>query len=195
MTGQSILRVSALIVGLGGTLGSCAPEEAGPPASSEMPPPVSEAMPDSARDIELVQAAESVVRFLRGELSFSELRTADTVTLRLSPEGGGTRTSLQRESLGDPANWAVPTSIGERQSLIPPPSLTQLTTKPGVHFNCLEYPLASRAPDLAALPHVGVRLTATGAASCLQTWNLTVVFEAGDGPPVLREALYDQWEW
>lgn len=175
-----LARVTALIVGTGGSLGSC------PPGEPEA---------DAAGEIALVEAAERVVRFLQGERSFDEIRTADTVTLRISPEGGGARASLPRQSLADPAAWAIPRGPGEVQSLIPPPALTQLTTKPGVHFNCMEYPLASRAPDLGTLPHVGVRLATIGATSCMQTWNLSLVFEAGEGPPVLMAAVYDQWEW
>jgi hypothetical protein len=101
---------------------------------------------------------------------------------------------LPREALRDRANWAVPTHYG-RQSFAPPPALTHLTVRSGVHFNCLEYPLISLAPDLARLPHVGVRLATHGDANCLQTWNLTLIFEAADGPPVLVGALYNQWEW
>lgn len=190
-----MLRVSGLIVAVCGMLASCSPEGSIPRGDPEAPPPVREAPTDLARDAELVQAAEDVVQFLRGELSFSALRTADTISLRLSPEGGGTQTSLQRESLSDPANWSVITPAGERRSLVPPRSLTQVTAKPGVHFNCLEYSLASRAPDLAGLPHVGVKLTENGAESCLRTWNVTLVFDATEGPPVLRAAIYDQWEW
>jgi hypothetical protein len=187
-------RVAALILALSGTLSSCASDEADPRDGSDSAPPAAGATSDPARDPELVEAAERVVRFLQGELSFSELRVADTVTLRLSPEGSGAQASLPRESLHDRANWVVPTHYGH-QSLVPPLALPHLTARSGVHFNCLEYQLASLAPDLARLPHVGIRLAPADNANCLQTWNVTLVFEAIDGQPVLVGALYDQWEW
>lgn len=190
MRRKSVLSMAVFVM-----FNSCAPQEETPRVESGIRPPVREGAADSARDAELVQAAEVVIQFLRGELSFSELRTADTVSLRPGPEGGGSPTQLVRESLADPASWVVTTSAGERHSLVPPSALTQLTAKPRVHFNCLEYSLASRAPDLAPLPHVGVRLTGSEAGSCLQTWNLTLVFDTVAGPPVLRAAVYDQWEW
>jgi hypothetical protein len=34
-----------------------------------------------------------------------------------------------------------------------------------------------------------------GSTSCLQTWNLTLVFEPGSDPPLLVVAVSDQWEW
>lgn len=189
-----MFRVAALIAAFSGTLSSCAPDETDPRVSSEIARPAAEASSDPARDKELVEAAEQVVRFLQGDLPFSEIRVADTVSLQLSPEGGGAQASLPRKSLRDRANWVVPTHYGH-QSLVPPSALPHLSARSGVHFNCLEYPLASLAPDLARLPHVGVRLAPRGDANCLQTWNLTLVFEAADGPPVLAGALYDQWEW
>lgn len=187
-------HVALLIAAFGWTFFSCAPDEAGPRADTEITQRTAETTSDPARDPELVETAERVVRFLQGDVPFTELRVADTVTLRLSPEGGGAQASLPRESLRDRANWIVPTRLGH-QSLVPPRSLPHLSARSGVHFNCLEYPLTSVAPDLATLPHVGVRLAPHGDASCLQTWNLTLVFEAADGPPVLAGALYDQWEW
>jgi hypothetical protein len=73
--------------------------------------------------------------------------------------------------------------------------LTKLTAKEGRHFKCLEYPLASLFPDLAKLPHVGVKLEPDNAGSCLQTWNATFVFDASTKPARLVGAVYDQWEW
>jgi hypothetical protein len=70
-----------------------------------------------------------------------------------------------------------------------------LTTRVGRHFNCLEYPLSSRYPELARLPHVGARLEPADAGSCLQSWNLTFVYDAGPRPPVLVAVVRDQWEW
>jgi hypothetical protein len=187
------IRLTALIVSVAGALVSCASEETVPGDGPEMAVPAVAATADPARDSALVAAAERVVRFRRGEASPSELRLADTVILRLAPEGGGAQVALPRDALADPAGWAVPTHYGQ-QSLVPPP-LPHLTARPGVHFNCLERRLASVAPDLVRLPHVGVRLAPAADANCLQTWNVTLVFAAGDGPPVLVAALYDQWEW
>lgn len=31
--------------------------------------------------------------------------------------------------------------------------------------------------------------------SCLKSWNLTLVFDPRERPPVLVAAVYDQWEW
>ncbi len=190
----ALSRVAALVLAMCATLGSCASDKTDRRDDSEIAPPAAEATSDPARDPGLVEAAERVVRFLKGELPFSELLVADTVNLRLSPEGGGAQASLPRASLHDRANWIVPTRNG-RQTFVPPPALPHLTARSGVHLNCLESPLASVAPDLAGLPHVGIRLAPHGDATCLQTWNLTLVFEATDGPPVLVAALYDQWEW
>lgn len=187
-------RLAALTVALSATIISCASEEPDPRVDSEVARPAAEATSSPARDQELVEAAERVVRFLQGDLPFGEIRVADTVTLRLSPDGGGAQASLPRASLRDRTNWVVPTEHGH-QSFVPPPALPHLSARSGVHFNCLEYPLTSVASDLADVPHVGVRLAPHAEANCLQTWNLTLVFEAADGAPVLAAAVYDQWEW
>jgi hypothetical protein len=72
---------------------------------------------------------------------------------------------------------------------------TRMTTRPGRHFNCHEYPLGSRFPHLATLPHVGVKLEPDRPASCLESWNATFVFDTSAGRPQLIAAVYDQWEW
>jgi hypothetical protein len=60
----------------------------------------------------------------------------------------------------------------------------------------MEYDLSSLYPELATLPHVGTMLTRAKAnESCLQTWNLTLVFDSGATPPTLVAVVYDQWEW
>jgi hypothetical protein len=203
--------VAALMLALTGSLSSCVSDEAhiredsaaaptvvddaDPRIGPEVTPPAAKATSDPAHDPELVHAAERVIRFLQGEVPFGELRLADTVTLRLSPEGGGAQASLPRESLYYRADWVVPTYYGH-QSLIPPLSLPHLRARSGVHFKCFEYQLASVAPDLARLPHVGIRLAPhDDDVNCLQTWNMTLIFEANHGSPVLVGALYDQWEW
>ena len=92
---------------------------------------------------ELVDAARAAVAFLRGEGDFEQIRLADTVTLYLSPEGGGTRSEVAREMLRYPSNWKV-RSQGMVYSFAPPGGRAELTTRVGRHLNCLEYPLSSR---------------------------------------------------
>jgi hypothetical protein len=148
---------------------------------------------DRAQTLE--QAAKDIVGFLRGDVGFDSIRLADTVTLYLSPEGGGTRVAFTREQLRAPSNWVLHSGLGT-YSFVPPQRLTKLTAKAGRHFNCGEYPLASRFRELATLPHVGVALDPDDRTSCLQTWNATFVFDdSGAQPPRLVAAVYDQWEW
>lgn len=82
-------------------------------------------------------------------------------------------------------------------SFVPHPRLTVLTTRVGRHLNCMEFALSSIAPELAALPHVGTMLSLPAAEyeSCLNTWNVTLVFDSAAKPPTLVAAVYDQWEW
>ena len=143
----------------------------------------------------LVDAAEDIIAFLHGDLPFDSITTADSVTLRLAPEGGGDSTRVSREHLRDRASWSVRAGSGSDYPFAPPASLTTLTTRAGRHFNCREYPLSSRAPDLAPLPHVGTRLEPPDAGSCLQTWNVTFVFDPHADHPTLVAVVYDQWEW
>ncbi|HMG19522.1 MAG TPA: hypothetical protein VK573_12410 [Gemmatimonadales bacterium] len=149
---------------------------------------------DVDRAVELDAAANDVVAFLRGQVGFDRIRLADTVVLYVSPEGGGARAAFKREQLRHPSNWVVrsgrPTYV-----FAPRPGLAKVTTRVGRHFNCLEYPLSSRFAELARLPHVGVKLEPERAASCLQSWNVTLVFDATARPPHLVAAVYDQWEW
>ena len=149
------------------------------------------AQPVSAPDAE--RAARSIVSFLRGEGDFDPKLFADSVTLMVSPEGGSGSKRLSRNELRVRTNWVV-ASI-KRHSLVPPRSLPNITTRFGVHFNCHEYPLATRYPALARLPHVGVKLSGNSAGSCLQSWNVTMVFSDTKKSPVLVAAVYDQWEW
>jgi hypothetical protein len=141
----------------------------------------------------LDSAAKEIVAFLQGKRPFDGIPLADTVVLYLSPEGGGTRAAFTRESLRTPASWNVQ-SDGQKYSFVPLP-LTRMTTRPGRHFNCHEYPLGSRFPHLATLPHVGVKLEPEPPRSCLESWNATFVFDTVAGPPSLVAAVYDQWEW
>lgn len=144
---------------------------------------------------ELVEAATEVVRFLRGEVAFDRIQVADTVTLYLGPEEGGTRSKVTRETLRDPSNWKV-SSPGLRSvySFVPPKGRANLTTSVGSHFHCGEHQLPSIFEELAQKPHVGTMLK-YGTASCLQTWNLTIVFDPDEKPPRVIAAVYDQYEW
>jgi len=72
--------------------------------------------------------------------------------------------------------------------------MTKLTTKVGRHFNCNEQSLATKFPRLAQFPHVGTVLEPANRTSCLQTWNMTFVFDTSSRPRILA-AVYDQWEW
>lgn len=144
----------------------------------------------------LTTAATRVIAFLQGRLPFDSIRVADTVALYISPEGGGSRANVSRGNLAHAANWKIASaSNGKNYSLVPPKGLTKLTTRVGRHFNCLEYPLSSRFETLSQLPHVGTKLEPDSASTCLQTWNLTLVFDRQKVPPTLVAAVYDQWEW
>lgn len=148
-------------------------------------------IPFSSDDAE--NAAKAVVSFLRGESEFDPQLFADTVTLFVSPEGGSGSTRLSRDNLRRRSNWTVAST--RRNSFVPPTSMRYMTTRYGAHFNCHEYPLATRYPVLAKLPHVGVKLEADKTGSCLQTWNATMVFSDSTKRPLLVAAVYDQWEW
>jgi hypothetical protein len=151
------------------------------------------------RPDELDDAARAIVAFLRGEAAFDSIRLADTVTFYMSPEGGGTPRTLAREQLSERSSWTIrgqsprPGRLGIKYSLAPSKDSAELTTRVGRHFKCREYPLASISEDLARLPHVGVKL-AYG-TSCMETQNLTLVFDPVKKPPTLVAAIYDQWEW
>jgi hypothetical protein len=148
---------------------------------------------------ELVDAAETVIAFLRGEVGFERIRVADTVTLYLAPEAGGTRRALSRAELRNRSNWSVrmrslPNAPGHSYSFVPHKAKADLETRVGRHLKCLEYPLSSIYPELARFPHVGTKLVHS-TASCLNTENLTLVFDPNGKPPMLIAAVYDQWEW
>ena len=142
----------------------------------------------------LEQSASEVVEFLRGNVPFETIALADTVTLYLSPDGGGIQSTFSRERLRRPSQWVL-RSGRETYAFAPPRSLKKMTAKADTHFDCLDYPLASRFSDLAKLAHVGVKLEPDSAGSCLQTWNATFVFDTSAPPARLVAAVYDQWEW
>jgi hypothetical protein len=149
---------------------------------------------NATSDSGLEIASKQIVAFLQGTRAFGAINLADTVTLYLSPEGGGTRATFTRASLRSPSNWTLQ-SAGRSYPFVPPPSFTKVTAKASRHFNCREYSLASRFSHLAGLPHAGVKLEPENAGSCLQTWNTTFVFDTTARPPRLVAAVYDQWEW
>ncbi len=133
------------------------------------------------------------MEFLRGNASFEQIGLSDTVTLFVSPEGGGERATFLREQLRHPAAWKV-RSGGRVLRLAPPAGMTKLKTKVGRHINCAEQELAAKFPEFARLPHVGTMLEPAKLQSCMQTWNMTFVFDKSFRPRVVA-AVYDQWEW
>ncbi len=163
------------------------------PLASSSPDPVPLGV---HRPTELVEAATEVLRFLRGEVGFDHIRLADTVTLYLGPEEGGTRRKVRQEMLRNPSNWTVRSS-GLRfvYAFAPPKRPAQLTTRVGHHLICGRgIPLSSIFEELARLPHVGTTLM-YGTDSCMQSWNLTLVFDPNERPPTVIAAVYDQFEW
>jgi hypothetical protein len=143
----------------------------------------------------LDSSARSVLAFLRDSLPFERLALAESITFYVAPEGGAGRSTVARAALRQPSAWVVE-SRGRRFSLVPPrmPS-PQITTMVGRHLNCRETDVSTRVPALAGTPHVGTMLRPQGSESCLQTWNVTFVFDTTRGLPRLAAAVYDQWEW
>jgi len=162
------------------------------PADSDMsqPPPTSLSGEEA-----FVAVAEMVIEFLQGDGELGALSLSDTVTLYLAPESGGGVAKVAGSDLRDRSSWRIRNYGGHTYVLVPPASLSGLTTRFGRHIKCFEYDLANRFPELAQLPHVGARLEPEDMTSCLQTWNLTLVFEADTLPPKLAAVVYDQWEW
>ena len=190
---RSSLRTAALVA-LIGTIAACGGDGARARADST-PADSADDMPAAGVPAaELDESARSLVAFLQGDAPFDPARLADSITLVVSPEGGGARATFARGQLRQPSSWVV-RSAGQLRSFAPPRGLPQVTTAVGRHLNCTEQPLASRAPDLASLPHVGVSLRPDGSASCLQTWNGTFVFDRSARPPRLVAMVYDQWEF
>ncbi|MFN2637721.1 MAG: hypothetical protein ABR585_11895 [Gemmatimonadaceae bacterium] len=141
----------------------------------------------------LDSAARRIVGFLRGEQTFDQIALSDSVTLYVSPEGGGGQRTLSREQLRRASAWRV--SSGRREiAFAPPAGMTKLTTKVGRHFNCTEQMLGPKFPRLGRYPHVGTMLEPQNTQSCLRKWNVTFVFDRST-PPRLVAAVYDQWEW
>ena len=144
------------------------------------------------RTAELERSARRIVMFLQGEGSIDDLPMADTVTLHLARLAQ--RTVASRD-LGELANWKVSLSSGDSYSFVPRKGLSDLKTRVGRHFNCLEYELSSIVPELAEMPHVGTMLNPSTPDSCLQSWNMTMVFDPQKKPPTLVAVVHDRWEW
>lgn len=142
-----------------------------------------------------IAAAENVIGFLRGDVEFSALSLADTVTFYLAPESGGGVARAAAGNLRDRSSWRIRSHGGQTYALVPPGSLSEHTMRFGRHMKCFEHDLADEFPELAGFPHVGTRLEPDSMTSCLQTWNLTFVFEADTLDPRLAAVVYDQWEW
>lgn len=143
-----------------------------------------------AADSNLVRATERLIAFLRAEAPLPDGLLADSVTLMLAPEGGGSSRVAAAAELRDRAAWQV-----DGRSLLPPSSLQRLTLHPGSHVNCRTLSLGALYPELARRPHVGALLAAAAGESCLQTWNATFVFDQSRAAPRLTAVVYDQWEW
>lgn len=142
-----------------------------------------------------VAAARTVIDFLRGEVGYDAVTLSDTVTFYLPPEGGGGTAKVPAADLRDRAGWRIRSAGGQVYALVPPASASHLDTRFGRHMRCFEYDLADDFAELARLPHVGTMLEPSDRTSCLQSWNLTLVFQADTLPPRLVAAVYDQWEW
>jgi hypothetical protein len=177
-----VSQATLLACSLVALLIGCADGESSPPAA---------ATPSALED-----AARELAGFLAGEAELDTLRLADTVELHLPPEGAGTSTGasvrIARGRLRDRDAWRI--RAGQRSfSLVPAKALTRTTVRAGTHFNCRETPLASRGPHLPRwLP---VRREPAAPKSCLESWNVTFVFDTSAARPRLVAALYDQWEW
>ena len=180
-----------------GLPGSSSPDSVSLAVSRPAPPSSPETVPLGVhRPSELVEAATAVVQFLRGEVDFDRIQLADTVTLYLGREEGGTRRKVAREMLRKPSSWKV-RSPGLRftYTFAPPKRPAVLTTRVGHHLVCgRQTPLPSSSEELTQLPHVGTMLR-YGTVSCLQSWNLSLVFDPKQKPPTVIAAVYDQYEW
>jgi hypothetical protein len=148
---------------------------------------------NAAADREMEIATAGIVAFLQGKSGLDSAYVADSVVLYVSEEGGGGRVARSSAELADANAWTVQ-SKGVTYTFLPPGTLTNLTTKSGVHFVCRATTLSSRAPKLADMAHAGALLKGEG-ENCMQTWNATFVFDTTQATPKLVAAVYDQWEW
>jgi hypothetical protein len=156
--------------------------------------PADTATVGSAGAARLEAAARNVIAFLQGRAPFDSIALSDTVTLYVAPEGGGGRSVYRREQLRQQASWKV-LALQRSLSVAPSAVLTKLTTKVGRHLYCGgENDLATWYPELATRPHVGTILVPEQMESCLQSWNLTLVFDSAEQARLVA-AVYDQYEW
>jgi hypothetical protein len=170
---------------------SCGGEPAEEQAPDTVPGRDSVVVPTAPQMSPLDSAARAVLAFLKGEPSTIIL--ADSVELYVGKEAGGTRTVYPRANLRHPSLWVARSSRGNYR-FTPPATLGKLTVKRGTHFICTERKLAESFPELAKRPHVGVRLESDIGESCLQSWNVTFVFDDSLRPRLVA-AVYDQFEW
>jgi hypothetical protein len=141
----------------------------------------------------LDSAARAVLAFLRREKAFSTIVLADSVEIYVGKDAGGTRTMYAREELQRPSMWVGRSKLGNYK-FAPPSTHVVSSVKRGVHFNCTERKLAESFPQLARRPHVGVMLEPEFRENCMQTWNVTFVFDDSIKPRLIA-AVYDQFEW
>lgn len=172
-------------------LTSCGGEPPKRSADSVVPRDTVTVAPTAEPVAPLDSAARAVLAFLRGE--GARIVLADTVELYVGKDAGGTSTAYPRALLANPAYWIARSSRGNFR-FVPPATLVKLTVKPGAHFICTERKLAASFPQLAKRPHVGMKLEPDVGDSCLQTWNVTLVFDDSIRPRLVA-AVYDQWEW
>lgn len=183
---RRLLGISLMIGLMTGTAG-CAGPDSDSRQGEDLPSPAGATAHEYAY---LEDEVQHLLEFLRGNAPLRERVLADTVTLYITPEGGGERVSIAAAALASPSAWRVAS-----HSLAPPEDYGHLSITPGLHWNCQPMSLEARYPELARFPHVGVRLAPDAAASCLQTWNLTFVFNEDAEAPRLTAVVYDQWEW
>lgn len=138
----------------------------------------------------LEKEVQRLLAFLRAHGPLPEDVLADSVTLYVAPEGGGEVRKVADRDLRSRAEWRVGS-----YSLVPPSGFEHSRVTPGLHSYCEAVTLDTRYPELAQYPHVGVRLARDEAASCMQTWNVTFVFDEDADAPRLIAVVYDQWEW
>ena len=156
---------------------------------------VAQAPPSNAPDTaDMTLAARAIAAFLNGQAPLDTQLLADSITLYVAPEGGGQSARVPRNALHDRTGWSVRGTRGPI-SFTPDIGLTKLTTEVGRHFKCFPADLTTSAPRLAGLPHVGIKMEPVPASSCLNAWNLTVVFDSASRKPRMVAAFYDQWEW
>ena len=174
----------------------CACADDAPPAEQPAAVDTTTAQPATPDpDEQLRVATRNIIGFLSGQAPFDSIDVADSVTLYMNPEGTVIQRALTREQLRDTANWSLRWGRGD-YPIAPPRPPSEVQMRVGRHFSCLaESDLATVMPQLAAQPHVGVRVVPQGGDSCIQVWNSTFVFDTSTARPRLVAVVYDQFEW